>query len=41
VSEAVVIGEQRRYLTALLTLEEEAAAEFAEAHGLDVDTTPR
>lgn len=36
VSEAVVIGEQRRYLTALLTLEEEAATKFAEAHGLDV-----
>jgi long-chain acyl-CoA synthetase len=38
VSEAVVIGEQRRYLTALLTLEEGVAATFAEEHGLDVDT---
>jgi long-chain acyl-CoA synthetase len=38
VSEAVVIGEQRRYLTALLTLEEGAAAKFAEEHGLEVAT---
>jgi long-chain acyl-CoA synthetase len=37
VSEAVVIGEQRRYLTALLTLEEGAAAKFAEEHSLDVN----
>jgi len=34
VAEAVVIGEQRRYLTALLTLDEEAATRFAEEHGL-------
>ncbi len=38
ISEAVVIGEQRRYLTALLTLEEGPATEFAQAHGLDVNT---
>lgn len=35
VAEAVVIGEQRRYITALLTLEEDAALEFARQHGLE------
>ncbi|MCB9681538.1 MAG: AMP-binding protein [Alphaproteobacteria bacterium] len=34
VSQAVVIGDRRPYLTALLTLDPEAAAAFAEAHGL-------
>ncbi|MEM7330788.1 MAG: long-chain fatty acid--CoA ligase [Chloroflexota bacterium] len=34
VSQAVVIGEQRRYLTALVTLEPEAAAAFASANGI-------
>lgn len=34
VSQAVVIGEKRRFLTALLTLEPEAAEAFAAANGL-------
>jgi long-chain acyl-CoA synthetase len=34
VSQAVVIGEQRRYLTALLTLDPDAAHHFAQANGL-------
>ncbi len=36
VGHAVCIGEQQRYLTALITLEPEAAARFAEANGEDV-----
>ncbi|MCP4362946.1 MAG: long-chain fatty acid--CoA ligase [Chloroflexi bacterium] len=35
VAQAVVIGEQRRYITALLTLDEEAAAVFAQQQGLE------
>lgn len=35
VSQAVVIGEQRRFLTALLTLDPEAATVFAQKHGLE------
>ncbi|MEM7586610.1 MAG: long-chain fatty acid--CoA ligase [Acidobacteriota bacterium] len=35
VGEAVVIGEARRFLSALLTLEEEAAARFAEERGIE------
>ncbi len=35
VAEAVVVGDGRRYLTALLTLDAEAAARFAEAEGFD------
>lgn len=35
VGEAVVIGEGRKYLTALLTLEPEATQRFAEAHQLE------
>jgi long-chain acyl-CoA synthetase len=35
VADAVVIGEQRRYLTALLTLEEGAMSKFAQEHGLE------
>ena len=38
VSNAVVIGEQQRFLIALLTLEPEASARFAEDHGLDETT---
>ena len=38
VSQAVVIGEQRRFLTALLTLEPEAAQRFAETHRLEGQT---
>jgi len=35
IGEAVVIGEGRKYLTALLTLEPEAAQRFAETHQLE------
>jgi long-chain acyl-CoA synthetase len=35
VSQAVVIGEQRRYLAALLTLDPEATASFATGRGID------
>ncbi len=35
VSQAVVIGEQRRFITALLTLDPEAATAFAQANGLE------
>ena len=34
----VVVGEQQRFLVALLTLDPEAAARFADEHGLDVAT---
>ena len=34
----VVVGEQQRFLVALLTLEPEAAARYASEHGLDVNT---
>lgn len=34
----MVIGEQQRFLIALLTLEPEASTRFAEDHGLDVTT---
>lgn len=37
VADAVVIGEQRRYITALVSLEPEAAAKFAEEHGLPLE----
>lgn len=37
VSEAVVVGEGRRYLTALLTLESEALASWANEHGKVAD----
>ena len=37
VSQAVVIGEQRRFLTALVTLEPEAASAFAQEHGISGD----
>jgi len=35
VAEAVVIGDQRKYLTALVTLDEEAGRRFANEHGLN------
>jgi long-chain acyl-CoA synthetase len=35
VGEAVVIGEGRKYLTALVTLDPDASIHFAEAHGLE------
>jgi long-chain acyl-CoA synthetase len=38
VSEAVVIGDRRKYLTALITLEPEAAAKFCAAKGVDPAT---
>jgi long-chain acyl-CoA synthetase len=38
ISQAVVIGEQRRYLTALLTLDPEATLRFAVAHNLQGQT---
>jgi long-chain acyl-CoA synthetase len=38
VGTAVVIGEQQRFLVALLTLEPEAAARFASDHAIDVDS---
>jgi long-chain acyl-CoA synthetase len=43
VAQAVVIGEQRRYLTALLTLEPVAAQAFADAHGItgELHTDPK
>lgn len=38
VGTAVVIGEQQRFLVALLTLEPEASSRLAVEHGLDADT---
>jgi long-chain acyl-CoA synthetase len=38
VANAVVIGEQRRYITALITLDPEKAAAFAQAHNLEGKT---
>lgn len=40
VGTAVVVGEQQRFLIALLTLEPETAARFAEEHGLQVADLP-
>jgi len=34
---AVVIGEGRRFITALLSLDEEAVARFAEKNGITID----
>ena len=39
VGQAVVIGEGRRYLTALLTLDPDAAGEWADHHGASADVT--
>ncbi len=38
ISQAVVIGEQRRFLTALLTLDPDAATRFAQEHNLEGQT---
>ncbi|MCL4264401.1 MAG: AMP-binding protein [Anaerolineae bacterium] len=38
VSQAVVIGEQRRYITALLTLDPDVATAFAQANGIEGQT---
>ena len=38
VSQAVVIGESRRFLTALLTLDQDAATKFAQQHHLEGQT---
>lgn len=38
VSQAVVIGEQRRFITALLTLDAEAVTAFAQANGIEGQT---
>ena len=40
VGSAVCIGDDRRFITALLTLEEEAAQRFADKHNLSVDELP-
>ena len=41
VGDAMVVGDDRRFLAVLLTLEEEAAARFAERHGLRSDELHR
>jgi len=38
VSQAVVIGDRRKFLSALITLEEEAAARYAETNNVSVDS---
>ena len=38
VSQAVVIGEQRRFLTALITLDPEVSEQFAKENGLDLNS---
>ena len=38
ISQAVVIGDRRPYLVALITLDPEEAPKFAEEHGLDAET---
>lgn len=40
VSQAVVLGDRQRFLVALLALDPEAAARFAEEHGLDPEVLP-
>lgn len=40
IGSAVCIGERKRFLTALLTLQPEAAQRFADANGLNVDDLP-
>jgi long-chain acyl-CoA synthetase len=41
VSEAIVVGDRRPYLGALVTLDPDEAPAFAERHGLDVETLYR
>jgi long-chain acyl-CoA synthetase len=40
ISQAVVVGDKRPYLVALITLDPEEAPAFAEEHGLEVDELP-
>jgi long-chain acyl-CoA synthetase len=40
INEAVVIGDRRKYLTCLVTLDPEAAARWAKEHGVAVETLP-
>ena len=40
ISQAVVVGDRRPYLVALITLDPEEAPAFAEQHGLSVDELP-
>jgi long-chain acyl-CoA synthetase len=40
ISQAVVVGDRRPYLVALITLDPEEAPAFAEQHGLEVDDLP-
>jgi long-chain acyl-CoA synthetase len=40
ISQAVVIGDRRPYLVALITLDPEEAPKFAEEHGLSVEDVP-
>jgi long-chain acyl-CoA synthetase len=40
INEAVMIGDRRKFLTVLLTLDPDSAATFAEQHGTDVASLP-
>ena len=40
ISQAVVVGDRRPYLVALITLDPEEVPRFAEEHGLDADDVP-
>jgi long-chain acyl-CoA synthetase len=41
INEAVVIGDRRKFLSALLTLDPDTSAEFAAKHGLKVEEMPQ
>ncbi len=41
ISQAVVVGDRRPYLVAIVTLDPEEAPAFAEQHGLEADDLPR
>ena len=41
ISQAVIVGDRRPYLVAIVTLDPEEAPAFAEPHGLEVDDLPR